>query len=603
MPVSRSARGGLAVLAIVASAIASMFAMAAPAHAGTLGINASIKGAGTITTSAGGSYTCARTNNRDDRVTVACQRETIEGLVVSVTLVATPASSPPGQWEFAGWTGCDTVVGESCVISSGLWSLDEKYPTAKFDDTAAPVVSSDGEAFGDRSATLYFHANEPANWFCRLNSGTLEACGTNASFPAGKAYAGLAEGPHTVSIQARDPSGNESSTLQRSFTIVDTALTDGPAPLEATRTATFDYSTGAGTAFECSLDFGAFTACGTGTTGSRTVTVTTDGVHNFRVRARTGGWIDAVAAARSWTVDTAAPNTTLDPLAGPGEGSVVTSTTASFGFTSTEPADARFECRLDAQPFAECTNPRQLNGLAPGAHTFEVRAIDKAGNADPTPATRSWSVAVPDLDGDGYNAVQDCDDADPAISPGRPETLDNGVDENCDGTIGRTPAATGPAAERQVSGTSPAPALTPAAPALLPAPTTQRAVSTSPARIGALSLRVTSKAGRSGTTFRTLQVRNVPAGSTVRATCRTKRASQKKRCPRAFRKSAASGTVTLKGFTRRRLPVGAVITITVAKPNAIGAAKVLTIRRGKAPRVVSRCLPAGSLRPAAACSG
>jgi hypothetical protein len=89
----------------------------------------------------------------------------------------------------------------------------------------------------------------------------------------------------------------------------------------------------------------------------------------------------------------------------------------------------------------------------------------------------------------------------------------------------------------------------------------------------------------------------------VRATCRTRRKSQRKRCPRAFRKSNASGTVTLRGFTRRRLPVGAVITITVSQPNTIGAAKVLTIRRGKAPKVASRCLPAGSSRPAVSCSG
>ncbi len=32
--------------------------------------------------------------------------------------------------------------------------------------------------------------------------------------------------------------------------------------------------------------------------------------------------------------------------------------------------------------------------LADGAHTFDVRATDPAGNVDPTPATRSWTITA-----------------------------------------------------------------------------------------------------------------------------------------------------------------------------------------------------------------
>jgi hypothetical protein len=61
---------------------------------------------------------------------------------------------------------------------------------------------------------------------------------------------------------------------------------------------------------------------------------------------------------------------------------------------SADDAAARFECSLDSNPYAACTSPRQLSGLTAGAHTFRVRAIDAAGNADPTPATSNWTANI-----------------------------------------------------------------------------------------------------------------------------------------------------------------------------------------------------------------
>jgi hypothetical protein len=60
--------------------------------------------------------------------------------------------------------------------------------------------------------------------------------------------------------------------------------------------------------------------------------------------------------------------------------------TATFEFTSNEPGS--FECSLDAGAFAACSSPDTLK-VKKGKHTFEVRAIDQAGNVG-APATDSW---------------------------------------------------------------------------------------------------------------------------------------------------------------------------------------------------------------------
>ena len=65
--------------------------------------------------------------------------------------------------------------------------------------------------------------------------------------------------------------------------------------------------------------------------------------------------------------------------------------TPAFAFGADEPG-VTFACRIDAAPFAPCTSPLTTGPLADGAHTFEVRATDPAGNADPTPASRAFTV-------------------------------------------------------------------------------------------------------------------------------------------------------------------------------------------------------------------
>jgi Fibronectin type III domain len=77
---------------------------------------------------------------------------------------------------------------------------------------------------------------------------------------------------------------------------------------------------------------------------------------------------------------------------------VTRSRTASFHFGANE--RARFRCKLDRRAWAKCrrSDPYRLamgktyRRLRPGYHTFRVRAIDRAGNRERSPAVYRWRI-------------------------------------------------------------------------------------------------------------------------------------------------------------------------------------------------------------------
>ncbi|MGH3086943.1 MAG: hypothetical protein ACRDSJ_06440, partial [Rubrobacteraceae bacterium] len=102
--------------------------------------------------------------------------------------------------------------------------------------------------------------------------------------------------------------------------------------------------------------------------------------------SRNGNFNEDFAVARYIGGDTAPPDTTITS----GPPAKTKKTTASFSFAS-EPG-ATFQCSLDGSAFTACASPKTFTGLSRKKHTFRVRAVDAAGNADPTPASRSWTV-------------------------------------------------------------------------------------------------------------------------------------------------------------------------------------------------------------------
>ena len=265
------------------------------------------------------------------------------------------------------------------------WTIDRTGPDTTID-------SSPPQATPQTSATFTFSASEaPVTFECRLDGAAFAACVSPVS------YSGLADGSHTFDVRALDAVGNADPQPARWTWTVDTippdstfAFTPIASPTNSTSfTATL--ATVLGGSYECRLDAGAWAPCSGSVTGSGLA----DGSHTFEARARdAAGNVDPTPATHTWVIDTAPPDTTI--LTGPSGGT--TSTAANFTYSSTESPSMFFECRLDGAAFAACGPGAFYTNLPDGTHTFEVRAKDIAGNVDPTPASRTWTVdtAPPD---------------------------------------------------------------------------------------------------------------------------------------------------------------------------------------------------------------
>jgi len=257
-------------------------------------------------------------------------------------------------------------------------------------DTTAPGVSIDSgpqdpTPTNDSTPTFGFSSPEAGATFqCRVDGGSFASCTSPFTTAA------LADGPHSLEVVALDSLGHQSTSDSRSFT-VDTAapdgqITAGPRGTIGTRTPTFTFASEPGASFRCKLDGASWGPC----TSPRTLGPLADGPHTFAVAARdTAGNGDPTPAAATFVVDTGAPETVIvsGPPASSGD------TTPSFAFASNE-AGARFECSLDHAAFAPCTSPRTVGPLAPGSHTFSVRARDAAGHVDASPATLAFTIVV-----------------------------------------------------------------------------------------------------------------------------------------------------------------------------------------------------------------
>ena len=130
---------------------------------------------------------------------------------------------------------------------------------------------------------------------------------------------------------------------------------------------------------------------------------TYDGHYRMTIIARdASGNQDPAPPVIEFTADRVPPETSLDS----GPSGTLWQRWATFTFSGSDPTGGYsgtvpgsgvggYECRLDGGSWNPCTSGVGYDQLAQGSHTFDVRAVDRSGNSDPTPASRTWTVSSP----------------------------------------------------------------------------------------------------------------------------------------------------------------------------------------------------------------
>jgi DNA-directed RNA polymerase specialized sigma24 family protein len=161
-------------------------------------------------------------------------------------------------------------------------------------------------------------------------------------------------------------------------------LAESPPAASRSPAAIFRFSAPeSGASFECALDEAAFQAC----ESPRRYRRLKQGQHRLAVRATGISGVPGEPAVYEWTVDTRAPATrfTHEPP------SATRAKSARLRFAASE-RGVRFACKLDDSPWHACRSPQSLAHLTEAPHRFAVKARDRAGNVDRTPAISRWVV-------------------------------------------------------------------------------------------------------------------------------------------------------------------------------------------------------------------
>ncbi|MFN7133231.1 MAG: Ig-like domain-containing protein, partial [Myxococcales bacterium] len=270
------------------------------------------------------------------------------------------------------------------TATDGQGNAQSKEVTFTLDRTPPQTTLGTGIPALTREAShvVTFSSDDPrARFECRLNSAGFSTCASPFT------VSGYGDGAHTFEIRAVDEAGNVDATpVSLSFTADRTPPVTTLAPLADdgadSRAIAFSADDAAAT-FECSVNGSAFAPC----TSPLQLSGLADGTVTVVVRATdAAGNREDPGATVSFLVDATPPDTTV--LSGPT--GFVNQTSAVLHFSSSE-ANSTFSCSLNGASFSACTSPH-TQPVVEGAQVFQVRASDRYGNTDATPAEHRWTV-------------------------------------------------------------------------------------------------------------------------------------------------------------------------------------------------------------------
>ena len=268
---------------------------------------------------------------------------------------------------------------------------------------AAPLGSPQAIPKPDVAAT---DCGRTTFFFKTPTPGLFRFCGTSAAAPHAAGVAALAlqanpllkpEGILADMQAAAKPVGafgadavgaglvNAQGMIARDLPRV--SITEPPPALSRDSSPSIGFTADRPVSFSCSIDGGEPFPCSSPFTPAEPLE---DGVHGFAVRGKDGVGRVGTSEVATFTIDTIAPRTFIRSHPRRTIRTRHLRVKAGFQFASDEQG-VTFTCRVDGGLARFCAE-RLVKRFKPGRHAVRVRAVDAAGNADPTPAVFRFEV-------------------------------------------------------------------------------------------------------------------------------------------------------------------------------------------------------------------
>ena len=257
-----------------------------------------------------------------------------------------------------------------------FFRVDTTGPTVAF--SSAPAINTRSE-----SASFRFEPEEliKGSMSCTIDGKAIGCANGRVKLPR------VSTGDHTLAVKATDVAGNVGTTSYDWMvdrTRPQVGILDAPNKLSKDPVSAFNLWSNEGPGFfGCSLDGSPAMPC----FGAPNFTNLKEGRHTLKVWSVDLAYNESPAITYVWKIDRTPPIVSL--VGGPTEGSTSGPGEITFGVSQSE--KGQLWCSLDGVEFTKCSSPVRFADLPSGAHTFQVYAVDAAGNQSVT-AERTWTI-------------------------------------------------------------------------------------------------------------------------------------------------------------------------------------------------------------------